>query len=765
MIWFLLILHVVVFLALGVVGRSGRSFGRGVFVLAAIAPATAAIWVLTRLRGGTPQTASFVWVEGLGLDFSFRVDELSSLLTLIVSGIGVAVFVYSAGYFSAAATGMARFAATLLAFSTSMLGLVWANSVWTLFVFWELTSITSFLLIGNRHSDEATRLAARRALLITAVGGLVLMAGLILFTDVSGTSQLRDLPVMDGRKADLAAVLVLVAAATKSAQFPFHVWLPGAMAAPTPVSAYLHSATMVKAGVIVVAVLQPALGATGPWTPLGLAFGLTSMVWGAVGALRQVDAKLILAWGTVSQLGLMMALLAVDTAKATFAALSILVAHSVFKAALFMVVGEVDIRTGTRDIRELGGLRRSMPVAFGVALVSAGSMAGVPPLLGFAAKEAGIEAALGLSGLERVVVLGGVVGGSVLTVAYTVRLVVGVFGGSAADVVVAQPRAPITAITVALGMMSVLGFAALGSVTDIVRNAAVLVDSKAEVYSLLRWPGLTTAFLTSVAIVVAGASAGLVLARRAGPVPRPLGATTVDRFVMLTLHASRNVAGVVQNGSLPRYMLRFAVVAATATVPFVFAADLGALNGWDHPTQVALGAFVVAAAIGIVSVRNRLGAALGLGAVGFGVAGLFVVAGAPDLALTQLLVETVIVVGFVLGLGHLSREFPAFGGATRSVRVAVSALVAIGVTVGLAASASVPSGAPPIEELASEAAGTGGGNNVVNVILTDIRAMDTLGEIVVLVAVAIGVMSLARAGRGSAGEQSGAPNVRPGVTS
>ncbi len=595
-------------------------------------------------------------------------------------------------------------------------------------------------------------MAARRAALITAAGGLVLLAGLVTLADVSGSTRLRDLEPVTGTAAGIAAVLVLVAAATKSAQVPFHMWLPGAMSAPTPVSAYLHSATMVKIGVIVVAVLQPAFVDTAPWTPLALALGLTSMLWGAIGALRQVDGKLILAWGTISQLGLMISLLAVGTPKATFAALSILLAHAAFKAALFMVVGEIDVRTGTRDIRELHGLWRSMPIAFAVAVVSAASMAGVPPLLGFAAKEAGIEAALGLSGLERVAVLGVIVGGSVLTVAYTVRLLIGLFGGPADGRVAPAPRRwPMTVVTVSLGALSVAGFVALGRVSRAARDASVVVDEGSIAYGLVRWPGLKAAFVISMAIVAAGLVLGVVLARRIRPAARPLGAQAVDGLIELTLRSARSITAVVQHGSLPRYMVTFVAAAVVAAVPFVTSVDLSALEVADTPLQVALAVLILAAAVGVVFVPTRLGAALGLGAVGFGVAGLFVIQGAPDLALTQLLVETVIVVGFVVGLGRLSRDFPTVGLLWRKARIVVSCLLGAGVAIGLAAAASRPVGAPPLADLAEQAEQTGGGKNVVNVILTDIRALDTFGEIVVLVVVAIGVVSLARAGRRDGG--------------
>ena len=741
MIWFLLGLHLAVCGALALVG--GR-LGRRVFGVAAVPPAVTTVWAIGRLGGDAPVTAELAWVRGLDLSFTFAVGPLAALMTVIVSGIGVAVFVYSIGYFSPGAPGLGRFATTLLAFSTAMVGLVWSDSVWTLFVFWELTSVTSFLLVGFKNTDATARLAARRALLITVAGGLALLAGFVLVTDATGTTRLSEMPPVDGTTAAVAAVLVLLAAATKSAQFPFHVWLPGAMAAPTPVSAYLHSATMVKAGVFLVAVASPVFADVAVWKPLGLTLGLVSMIWGAIGALRHVDAKLILAWGTVSQLGLMVALLSLGSAKATFAAVSIVAAHAVFKAALFMIVGEVDVRTGTRDIRELSGLWRSMPVAFAVAVLSGASMAGVPPLLGFPAKEAAIEAVLGLSGTEAWVAGGAIIGGSVLTVAYTLRFLLGVFATNGPATAVAPRRPAMTAPSVLLGLGSLAGFAALGAVTDVVRDAAIRVNPDAEVYSLLRWPGLTDAFLISAAIVAAGAVVGVLLARRTDAVPAPFGAEVVDRITDEVVVTARRVTGRVQHGSLPVYVVTMAATAAIAAVPFVFAIDPEALTLWDGWVQAVLAVLVVAGAgAAAIVVESRLGAALGLGVVGIGVAGLFVVQGAPDLALTQLLVETVVVVGFVIGLGRLARRFPETGQVWRSVRVGVSVLLGTVVALGLAAAASNPTGAPPLDELAEQATDEGGGNNVVNVILTDIRALDTLGEVVVLAVVAIGILALA----------------------
>jgi len=752
LIWSLLLLHLVIVLTIPVVAAR---LGRNVLWLAAVPMAVTAVWSATRLGAADAVTWGFDWVPGLDVGIEFRVDAMGALLSVLVSGIGALVCVYAVGYFSPTASGLGRFASTLLAFSTAMVGIVWADSVWTLFVFWELTSVTSFLLVGFKHVDAGARVAARRALVITAAGGLALLGGFVLLVDAAGTARISDLPPVSGGTATAAAVLILVAAATKSAQVPFHVWLPGAMAAPTPVSAYLHSATMVKAGVILVAVLAPAFQDTSVWKPLGLAFGLATMIWGAVGALRHVDAKLILAWGTVSQLGLLVSLLALGTAKATFAAVSILVAHAVFKAALFMVVGEVDVRTGTRNINELHGLRRSMPLTFAVAVAAGASMAGVPPLLGFPAKEAAIEAMIQLSGGERLLVGGLVIGGSVLTVAYTTRFLVGMFGdrtgpvGAAAsgELVVTPPRPAMAAPEAILGAASLLGFAALGWVTGVVRDAAVTLDPSAEVYSLYRWPGITSAFVTSVLVVTGGLILGALIVRRpvtAGPVAR--GAAAVDALVDGVARASRLVAARVQHGSLPLYLATTVVALALAASPFVLAIDTDALYWYDNRAQGVLVLMVVAVAVAAARVSSRLGAALVLGGVGFSVAGLFVAQGAPDLVLTQLLVETVIVVGFVVGLGRLSIWFPQAGRLWTGGRLMVSLLMGVTVAVALAAGASNPVGEPPVRELAESAVSEGGGNNVVNVILTDTRALDTLGEVIVLLAVAVGILTLTAKG-------------------
>ncbi len=745
MTWLLLAAHIVGVAAAAIAGRRSMKTG---LVVAAVAPAATTLFAASELIASHPERIDeLAWVPGLDLTFAFRTDALALMMTLLVSGIGALVFIYAAGYFSDDAAGSSRFPASLLAFSASMLGLVWADSVWTLFIFWELTSITSFLLVGHKNTDASVRTAARRALLITGGGGLVLLAGLLVLTGEIDSS-LTGLTPVSGTGASLAAVLILIGAATKSAQVPFHVWLPGAMAAPTPVSAYLHSATMVKAGVLLVAVLGPAFADVATWRWLGLAFGAASMLWGAIGALRHRDAKLILAWGTVSQLGLLVTLLALGSDKAIFAAISLLFAHALFKAALFLVVGEVDIRTGTRNIDELHGLARSMPVAFAVATAAGLSMAGVPPLLGFMAKEAAVEAVLEAPNLDGLLALVAVVSGSVLTVAYTTRFLLGVFGPAAtagrSDTEVAPGRAAMTAPAVLLGLAGVVGYIAADTVTSLVGPAAVELAPGADAYTLIRWPGLKTAFVVSVGIVTAGAALGALLSRRSTAIPRPVGADAADASIENILAFAPRFTGRIQHGSLPVYLATMGTTASLAALPFVFDLSIDHLTLWDNPLQGVLAvAIVVSAAAGVV-VRSRLGAALTLGAVGIGVSALFVNHGAPDLALTQLLVETIIVVGFVLGLGHLSRQFPEKSGSWRAARLFMSLAGGLVVMTGLAAASAAPTGVAPIAELADTAVSEGGGGNVVNVILTDTRALDTLGEVVVLATVAIGILALAR---------------------
>jgi len=723
---------------------TGRRLGRHSLLVGAVPPAATTVWCATRLGADLPATADLTWVKGLDLAMTFRVDAFVDVMTLIVSGIGVLVFVYAHGYFAPDAAGTGRFATTLLAFSTAMLGLVWSDSVWSLFVFWELTSVTSFLLVGHKNTDADVLAAARRALMVTAGGGLVLLAGLLLVTRPAGATLISELAPVTGTSATVGAVLVMIAAATKSAQVPFHPWLPGAMVAPTPVSAYLHSATMVKAGVVLVAVAGPALGGIPAWKACGLAFGIASIIWGAIGALRHRDAKLVLAWGTVSQLGMLITLFSVGTPEAVLAAVSLLVAHALFKGALFLIVGEIDVRAGTRNFDELGGLASSMPIACAGAVLAGLSMAGAPPLLGFVAKETVIKAALGLDGPEAWIVQVGVIGGSVLTVAYTVRFLVAVFGPGPRTPL-APRRHALSVPSVVLSLAGMVGYAALGPVNNVLGPAAARLSGAAAVDDLHRWPGVTPALGISAAVLALGAIVGLAVSRRPGRVPAEHGARWTDASIDGTLTFGRALCARLQHGSLPVYLVTMASVTALAALPFLDSVSIDHLVAWHTPLQAVLAVTVIGSALALSAVDTRLGAGLALGAAGITVAAVFMIHGAPDLVLTQLLVEAAIVVGFVLAFGHLSRSFPTVGLRWRAVRMAVSGIAAAAVMIGLMAASANPVATPPLAAMAAASVDEGGGSNIVNVILTDIRALDTLGEVLVLATAAVGIQALTRA--------------------
>ena len=406
------------------VGRLGT---RAFVVLSAV-PAAAFVATLSTSRGardGAPYTESVRWIPGLDVDLAFQLDTLSWAMSLLVTGVGALVLFYCWGYFSDDEPGLGRFAATLTAFAGAMNGLVVADDLILLYVFWELTTIFSYLLIGHLTTRPTSRRAAIEALVVTTAGGLAMLVGLVILGAQAGTDRISEI-VADppsGSLVNVAVYLLLAGALTKSALVPFHFWLPAAMAAPTPVSAYLHAAAMVKAGVYLVALLAPGFAGTPGWRPLLVTAGLLTMWVGAWRALRQHDLKLLLAYGTVSQLGFLTLLLSIGTREAALAGLAMLLAHGLFKAALFLTVGVIDHCTGTRDIRKLSGLGRARPVLAVGGTLAALSMAGVPPLAGFVAKEAGFTALLELGSTTSLLVLAGVVVGSALTAAYSARFV------------------------------------------------------------------------------------------------------------------------------------------------------------------------------------------------------------------------------------------------------------------------------------------------------------------------------------------------------
>ncbi len=773
-------------------------WGRHAFYGLAAVPGGSFVWLLLQhdavySPGATgPPTEMIPWVPDLQLDLAFRMDALAWLMSLLVLGVGALVLAYCARYFRADDGGLAGFGSQLLAFAGVMFGLVTADNLILLYVFWELTTVLSYLLIGYTRTRIAARRAALQALIVTTLGGLAMLVGLIMIGQLAGTYRISTLiaaaaqqtaaqtgPLAahalgthaSGGTAALlatAVVLVLVGAATKSALIPFHFWLPSAMAAPTPVSAYLHAAAMVKAGIYLVARLAPGFSGSPYWQVTVMVLGLGTMLVGGWRALRQHDLKLILAYGTVSQLGFLTVVVGLGNREAAVAGLALLLAHGLFKATLFLVVGIIDHHTGTRDIRRLSGVFASAPALGVVAVIGAASMAGVPPLAGFIAKESVYEAFLHNAFLNNAfdnnaitstagpVVLVGLVLGSVLTIAYSARFLWGGFARKAEGMTTAfKPVSwEFLAAPAILSALTVL-YGVLPSVVEgwVSPYAALFGPATpGEGFHLALWHGFTPA----LALTALTFAAGLLMvfgSRRVARIQdriRPLlDAEKSYRFGIRGLDAAAVwVTGRTQRGSLFFYL---AVILCTA-----IAANLVALAmaGWPlpattyfidpkSPVQIIAGIGIILGALAAARANKRFLAVLMVSVTGYGVALIFALQGAPDLALTQMLVETIILVAFVLAMRSLpARLRERTTGSHRAIRLGIG--VAFGATMVFVALAAMGSrtALPVSLEFPKLAYEGGGGLNIVNVTLVDIRVWDTFGEISVLVIAATGVASL-----------------------
>jgi multicomponent Na+:H+ antiporter subunit A len=738
-----------------------RWWGRQAFLALALVPAAGTVWVLAQLGAvlaGDEVRETVPWIPALDLQVALRLDALALTFAALVTGVGALVFLYCARYFTADDEGTGRFAGNLTAFAGSMLGLVLADDLLLLYVFWELTTVFSFLLIGGSGRRLAARRAASQALILTTAGGLAMLVGLIVVGQASGSFLLSEV-VADpgsGTAMTIGTLLVLAGAVTKSATVPFHFWLPAAMEAPTPVSAYLHAAAMVKAGIYLVARLAPGLADVPGWRPVVLGLGVATMLVGGYRALRQSDLKLLLAFGTVSQLGFLLALVGGGSRELAAAGLTMTVAHALFKSTLFLTVGVVDHATGTRDLRRLSGLGRRLPVLAGVGVLAAASMAGLPPLLGFVGKEAAFTALWDAGLPDRTaaaVVLAGVVLGSVLTAAYSARFVWGAFARKpgVADTVPEHPPGPLfLAAPVVLALTGLVAGPASPLLEPLAAGYADTLPLLApEAEHLGLWHGWQPALALSALTVVGGAT--LFAARtRIHRFQRrvAVGASAdegywnviqgLDRLAVL-------VTGTTQRGSLPAYLgtILVAVLALPGTLLLTRAPWPGQWRAWDTPVQAMVGVVVVTAALLALRIRQRLSAVLVVGVTGYGIAVLFALQGAPDLALTQFLVETLTLVVFVLVLRKLPKDITErHRPRERAVRGVIA--VAVGAFTGVvgAVAMSARTATPVSVDYPEQAYHFGGGKNVVNVTLVDIRAWDTLGEISLLVVAATGVASL-----------------------
>ncbi|MFC4597217.1 Na+/H+ antiporter subunit A [Cohnella hongkongensis] len=731
---------------------------------------------------------SMAWMPSIGLDFTVYLDGLSLLFALLISGIGGLVVLYSIFYLDKSKEAIVSFYTYLLIFMGAMLGVVLSDNLIVLYGFWELTSISSFLLIAFWHHRDRSQYGAQKSMLITVFGGLAMLAGIILLYVMTGTFSVREmLPQLSQLAADPlivpALVLILLGAFTKSAQFPFHIWLPDAMEAPTPVSAYLHSATMVKAGLYLVARMTPVFAMQAQWFWLVTGIGLVTLTYGSFQAIKQKDLKAMLAYSTISQLGLIMCLLGLGSAyytgeaggefyaKATAAALFHLLNHAMFKGALFMVVGIVDHETKTRDLRKLGGLMAVMPVTFTLALIGAGSMAGLPPFNGFLSKEMFFTAMLQIRQFElgHLTVWGGLVPvvawiASVFTFAYSMVLVVRTFGGKLQkDQLDVQPHEASVGL-----LFSPLILASLVILTGVFPNLlgpSLVEPAMAAIHPLLLadgerfdvhlqfWHGWTTELFMTIGVVAVGT--GIVLLYRRLQLHNKTwsdglnvnqlydgGLRSLDRF-------SRQLTDRYMTGSIRRYLVYiFVFFIAALGITLLTAGDIGWTDMELAPASVYETVVVLvmaASALTVPWIRNRIAAILVTGAVGYMVTMLFVLYRAPDLALTQMIVETVSVALFLLCFRYLPKD-NLQGNPPR--RRWLHAAIAAGAGIVMTAIVIGASGSRAFESISSffvnESYRLGGGKNMVNVILVDFRGFDTLLEITVLGIASLGIYSMIR---------------------
>jgi multicomponent Na+:H+ antiporter subunit A len=713
-----------------------------------------------RVLAGDIPFESVMWIGPLDIELSMRMDTLSWVLALIVTGVGALVLLYCRWYFDGK-DALGQFAAVLLAFAGAMYGLVLTDDVVVLVMFWEVTSVLSYLLIGHYNRRAASRRAALQALLVTTLGGLVMLIGVVLLVVQAGTSSLSEIladpPV--GPVVTAAVVLLLVGALSKSAIFPFHFWLPGAMAAPTPVSAYLHAAAMVKAGVYLVAVLAPVFAENPAWHPIVIGLGALTMLLGGWQALRETDLKRLLAYGTVSQLGFLMIVLGYGTRDAALAGLALLLSHALFKSALFLIVGIIDHQLSTRDLREISGLGRQAPVLAAAGIVSIASMVGIIPTIGFVAKEGALAAlldeSLGGSGWGIVALLG-VVLGSALTAGYGIRFVWGAFWSKpgVARASWPAPSAGFLFAPVVLALLSLAGGVAaplldvaFAPYADLSPLATPGVPAPEHAAYLALWHGFEPALWISLGTIALGIVAFVVTARGIGR-RRALPFTAVDAYNASLRGIERLsvlTTTLVQRGSLPVYVATiFLVLVAGEGTALVASSEWRAqLDAFHTPVQLAVAPVMIAAGVIAVRARKRYTGVVLVSVTGLGMVVLFATSGAPDLALTQILVETVTMVAFALVLRRIPARLGAHNG---SAFVVARAALAVLVGIVMAGVAIVATGARvelPISlafpDLAYQ---IGHGKNVVNVALVDLRGWDTMGELSVVVLAATGVASL-----------------------
>ena len=736
----------------GLMNAAGRSACAGVTFTVTLAAFIGLLTNLPTVLAGEVVMARVDWMPSLGLNFTLMLDGLGFFFALLILGIGLLIIAYARQYLSRD-DNMGEFFTYLLLFQGAMVGIVLSDNILLLLIFWELTSLSSFLLIGYwKHLPEG-RQGARMALTVTGMGGLAMIGGMLILGQIVGSYDLS--VILQNREiiqADPlyvpALVLILLGCFTKSAQFPFHFWLPHAMAAPTPVSAYLHSATMVKAGIFLMARMWPVLSGTPEWFMIVTTAGLVTMVLGAVIALFKHDLKALLAFSTVSHLGLITMLLGTGTAFGAMAAVFHILNHATFKAALFMSAGIIDHGAHTRDIRRLGGLRSLMPVTFVIVTLAALSMAGIPLLNGFLSKEMMLEEANHTALFDVPWLVPALATfGSLFSAAYCFRLIGHVFFGPVRDDYPAKPHDPGAGLWLAPAILIVpvvvIGVAPFLAEPFVKLVTASVLGGAAEVPTahFKIWHGLVPALFMSIIAVVGGL---LMLAifkpalRLWETTPRPEAKVIYDAIVETAARLAQKLILPLHNGAFTRYA---AIGTITIVVAGFYAWTTGTVGAPTRamqtagPVLIAGWLMLVAATAGMVFMhRNRFLSLILMGIVGLMVSIGFVFLSAPDLAMTQFTVEVVTIILMLLALNFLPNRTPVESSVLRRMRDAGLAIAGGLATFALAYHYLLRDAVGvPISEfhLANSYKG-GGGTNVVNVILVDFRGFDTFGEIIVL---------------------------------
>lgn len=746
-----------------------RRIGSRAFYVAALLPIAAfihAVVLTPQVLAGSDPVESVRWITALDINLSMRMDTLGWLMTLIVTGVGALVMLYCRWYFGGGETNLGQFAGVLLAFAGAMYGLVLTDDLLVLVMLWEVTSILSYLLIGYYNRRAVSRRAALQALLVTTLGGLVMLIGVVLLIVEAGTASMTAILAQapTGPIVEAALVLLLVGALSKSAIFPFHFWLPGAMAAPTPVSAYLHAAAMVKAGIYLIARFAPVFAVAPPWRPIVVSLGVFTMLLAGFQALRETDLKRVLAFGTVSQLGMLTVVLGFGTRDAALAGLALLLSHALFKSSLFLVVGVIDRQLSTRDLTELSSVGRQAPVLAAFSIFAVASMAGIIPTIGFVAKEgvlaALLQEALGGSVWGMVAVLG-VSLGSVLTAGYGIRFIWGAFwtkrtdGGEPAPTTT-WPDPPfgflaapvlLSALSLATGFLAPWLDETFAAYADEAPAATPGIAAPEHPAHLALWHGLEPALFISLGTIVLGAVV-FWATRSWRPARRLLPFTAADVYNAALRGVARlsvMTTSLTQRGSLPVYVGTVFIVLVAAEATALLASDelRAQLDAFQTPVQLAVAPVMIAAGLVAVRARKRYTGVVLVSVTGLGMVVLFATSGAPDLALTQILVETVTLVAFALVLRRIPSRLGQHNASVWPVARAVLG-AAVGVTMALVAivATSARVDDPISDEFPSLAYELGHGRNVVNVALVDLRGWDTMGELSVLVLAATGVASL-----------------------